>query len=443
MLRKKESYTKITPIPGFIPRQLAIDLLHSHSEIITLNPLVLDHYPIAAPRTASADEFYSTWYEIVQRIQYLPGVGKVGSGQIKFSGCFHDMPWGLQTHVYAAFNIELRHRYRIDGNQPGFEPPLQLELGLLELGAPKDGLYIREDIDIKCNIAMVGFVKTQQQAASKEMVQRIIKKAELLDAGVLQAMFENGKLRTANPNDHSKIPSIPRSPSSPGHDIALMQGQYSPGSPPLGGPGGGGSGSSNGGGGVQNGLARADSIYYPHQQQQPRAYSMISPAYPYGPPSSGQQPPLSPGGTNISYPPQWSPSPSYAGTYARTPTPSQQQQQQQSQQYQQYHFAHQQSQQQQNQNPSKMSAVQPGAMEMMGDTHFVQGTQETQGTSPGLHPPGQGGAQSPPYMNYQHMPGASPGPAPQQGFSVELPAAHTAAPGNGAAKEGQEAWAGK
>ncbi|KAK1955890.1 hypothetical protein LY78DRAFT_415002 [Colletotrichum sublineola] len=203
MLRKKEVYTTVTPIPGFIPRQLAIDILHSHSEVITLNPLVLDHKPIKAPRDAASDEYYSTWYEISQRIQYVPGIGKIGSGKISFNGCFHDMPWGLQTHTYAPMNVDIRIKYRIDGNQPGIEPPQPPEIGTSGLGIPADGLYLREDIEIRCNVTMVGFVKTQLKAASKEMVSRIIKKAELLDAGVLQAMIENGKLRTINPADRT------------------------------------------------------------------------------------------------------------------------------------------------------------------------------------------------------------------------------------------------
>jgi hypothetical protein len=91
VLRKKENYTHITPIPSHIPRQLAIEILHSHSEIITLNPLVLDHKPIKAPRDAKADEYYSTWYEVTERIQYIPGLGKFGSGKLSFNGCFHDM----------------------------------------------------------------------------------------------------------------------------------------------------------------------------------------------------------------------------------------------------------------------------------------------------------------------------------------------------------------
>lgn len=222
MLRKKESYTVITPIPGFIPRQLAIDILHSHSEVITLNPLVTDHKPIPAPRDAAADEFYSTWYEIHQRVQVVPGVGKIGSSKISFNGCFHDMPWGLQTHIYAPFNIDMRNKYTIAGNQPGIEPPENREIGLEALGAPKDGLYLREDIEIKCNITMTSFVKTQSKAASKEMVQRIIKKAELLDAGILQAMMHEGRLKTHNPNDRSsmmppeKMGSPPPTSTSPG-----------------------------------------------------------------------------------------------------------------------------------------------------------------------------------------------------------------------------------
>ncbi|KAI0841142.1 hypothetical protein F5Y06DRAFT_260760 [Hypoxylon sp. FL0890] len=222
VLKKKEVYTVITPIPSFIPRQLAIDILHSHGEVITLNPLVLEYRQIKAPRDAASDEYFSTWYEITERIQYIPGMGRLGSGKLKFNGCFHDLPWGLQTHIYVPMGVDLRNKYRIGGNQPGVEPPEQQEIGLAALGAPKDGLYLREDIEIRCNITMVGMVKAQMKAASKEMVQRIIKKAELLDAGVLQAMIEDGKIKTFNPNDRTYtgglgagMKSPPLSPASP------------------------------------------------------------------------------------------------------------------------------------------------------------------------------------------------------------------------------------
>ncbi|CAJ2513128.1 Uu.00g012470.m01.CDS01 [Anthostomella pinea] len=222
MLRKKEVYTVCTPIPGFIPRQLAIDILHSHGEVITLNPLVLSHKQIKAPRDAAADEYFSTWYEITERIQYVPGLGRFGSGKLVFTGCFHDLPWGLQSHILVPMGVDLRNKYRIAGNQPGVEPPEHAEIGLAALGAPKDGLYLREDIEIRCNIAMVGLVKSQMKTASREMVQRIIKKAELLDAGVLQAMIEDGKMKTFNPNDKTYTGGL---------TDALRSPQLSPASP--------------------------------------------------------------------------------------------------------------------------------------------------------------------------------------------------------------------
>ncbi|KAI1434689.1 hypothetical protein GGR50DRAFT_388812 [Xylaria sp. CBS 124048] len=199
VLRKKEVYTIITPLPSFIPRQLAVDILHSHGEVITLNPLVLNYKHVDAPRHAAADEYFSTWYEIVERVQIVPGVGKFGASKISFNACFHDLPWGLQTHVYAPLNIDMRNKYRICGNQAGVEPPEQPEIGLAELGAPRDGLYLREDIEIRCNITMVSTVKAQMKAASKEMIQRFIKKAELVDSGALQAMVEDGMMKTYKP----------------------------------------------------------------------------------------------------------------------------------------------------------------------------------------------------------------------------------------------------
>ncbi|KAJ5160368.1 uncharacterized protein N7482_007372 [Penicillium canariense] len=200
MMRKKESYTHITPIPASVPRQLALDILHSHGEIITLNPLVLSYHAIKAPRDAAADEYYSTWYEIIERVQYVPGLGKLGSGKISFKGCFHDTPWGLITHTFVPLGIDIRSKWRILGNQP--DEPRKFQEFRVE-GAPEDGLYLQEDIEINCNITLVSFVKSQMKASSKVLVDRLMKKAELLDAGVLQAIMEDGKLKTVNPADRS------------------------------------------------------------------------------------------------------------------------------------------------------------------------------------------------------------------------------------------------
>jgi hypothetical protein len=88
---------------------------------------------------------------------------------------------------------------QICGNQPD-EPPEPKEL---DSGAPPEGLYIREDVEIKCNVTMINFVKKGTKAAAKIMVERLVKKAELLDSRALQAMMDSGRLKKVNLVDRS------------------------------------------------------------------------------------------------------------------------------------------------------------------------------------------------------------------------------------------------
>jgi hypothetical protein len=207
-------YTKITPLPSNVPRQLALDLLHSHAEVIKMNPLVTEVKSIDPPRTAAADEFFSNWYEITEIITWGFGLKK----KIKFQGVFHDQPYGMQSHVYAPLNTDMRQTYKIGGNQPG-EPREQRELGV---DIPENGLYLREDVNIKVNTPMIGsFVQKEMKESSKVMIDRITRKAELLDEGKLHAMFEQGRLKTMKPSGEPTYAD--RSAPSPGSP---------PGSPP-------------------------------------------------------------------------------------------------------------------------------------------------------------------------------------------------------------------
>lgn len=162
--------------------------------MIKLNPLVTDVKLVDAPRDAAADEYYSSWYEINQVITWGFGLKK----KISFRGCFHDQPWGLQSHVYAPMGVDLRNKYKIGGNQPG-EPREARELGV---NTPQDGLYLREDHEIVCAVPLTAsFVKKEMQSATAIMIDRLTRKAELLEEGKLHALFEDGKLKTAKPSN--------------------------------------------------------------------------------------------------------------------------------------------------------------------------------------------------------------------------------------------------
>ena len=181
----KSVFSTITPVPSHIPRKLAIELLHNHKEMIELNPLVIDHHPIKAPKNAPADEFFAVWHEMTDRVQFVPGTGRTLSSKVSYKGVFHDMPWGLQTHIYAPMGLDIRDKWQIRGNEPG-EPREVPELGV---DVPHEGLYLREDVIMKCNFMMTGFVKKNLLESHQMLVSRLIKKAELIDAGLLRTMF--------------------------------------------------------------------------------------------------------------------------------------------------------------------------------------------------------------------------------------------------------------
>lgn len=176
---KRTLFTNITPLPPQVSRDVAVAMLHNHDEMIELNPLVIEHHPIKTPRDAPADEFLDcAWQELTDKIHYLPG-GMV-KGKVSYKACFHDTPTGLQTHIYAPLGLDIREKWSIGGSLPG-EPPEARELGV---DTPRQGLYIREDGDMRCNRMLTSFVRKNLDNAHKVLVERILKKAELVEEHV-------------------------------------------------------------------------------------------------------------------------------------------------------------------------------------------------------------------------------------------------------------------
>ncbi|KLJ13255.1 hypothetical protein EMPG_11797 [Blastomyces silverae] len=172
---KRIVFTTVTPLPSHIPRNIVIETLHAHSEMIELNPLVIRHGRCKAPPNAPPDEFHCIWYELTDKIHYLPG--GIIRGNVTYKACFHDLPRGLQTHIYAPTGLDIRNRWAVCGNMPG-EPREPVELGLTNV--PREGLFLREDVDMRCNIFAASFVKKTLKEAHAVLVERLIMKADLL-----------------------------------------------------------------------------------------------------------------------------------------------------------------------------------------------------------------------------------------------------------------------
>lgn len=183
IMSKRSVFTTISPLPAGIAREVVLDFLHNHLEMIDLNPLVKERHPIKPPADAPADEMNCIWYSLTDRITYLPG--GLASGDISYTCAFHDLPDGIQTHCRAPLNVDIRDKWTLCGTLPG-EPSEPVELGI---GAPATGLYIREDVDLRCNLLMTGFVKKNLKKSHATLVDHLVEKARLVASGDKDSVY--------------------------------------------------------------------------------------------------------------------------------------------------------------------------------------------------------------------------------------------------------------
>ncbi|KAI8628173.1 hypothetical protein F5Y19DRAFT_476579 [Xylariaceae sp. FL1651] len=170
-MSKRSTFTTISPLPAGIPREVVIDFLHNHQEMIDLNPLIIERHQIPPPAHALDEETRCVWWSMTDKISYLPG--GLMSGEVVYTAAFNDLPNGVQTHCYAPLGTDIRERWSLGGTLPG-EPLESVELGL---GAPRQGLYLREDVELRCNLMMSSFVKKTLKKAHGALVERLCQKA--------------------------------------------------------------------------------------------------------------------------------------------------------------------------------------------------------------------------------------------------------------------------
>jgi len=220
-MSKRSVFTTLTPLPAGISRETVMETLRSHTEMIDLNPLVEERHPIKPPPNATAEEYHCIWYSLTDKVQYLPG--GLASGKVSYTCCFHDLENGLQTHCYAPMGLNIKGKWTLGGSLPG-EPVAPVELGV---GAPLSGLWLREDVDMKCNFMMTSFVKKTLQKAHSKLVGRLLVKAQIVDASMKnQEIFAGSQASTyaasiseqsiSDDGDQSPFSNSPHRTQSPG-----------------------------------------------------------------------------------------------------------------------------------------------------------------------------------------------------------------------------------
>lgn len=187
--------------------------LRDHGSMIDLNPLVQQRVLCKPPGKSPPEEYAGIWYAITDKVSYLPGV----SGKVTYHACFHDLPDGLQTHVYAPLGVDIRERWSVGGNDIG-EPQEPPPMGI---GAPKEGLYLREDIDLRCNFTLSNFVKKNLKSAHGTLVARLVYLAAQYEGKIQKERLSFGEQTPTSPTT-----SAPR--NSLTHSLSQRQPVYHP-----------------------------------------------------------------------------------------------------------------------------------------------------------------------------------------------------------------------
>jgi hypothetical protein len=186
--------------------------------MIDLNPSHEERHRINPPPEATPEEYHCSWYQITDKVSYLPA--GMYTGKVSFKACFHDLVDGIQTHVYAPMGLDIKEKWTLGGSLPG-EPNVPVEIGK---GLPHSGLYLREDVEMHCNFLMTRFVKATLKKSLATLVARLVVKSQLAESAAT-----NRRL-TYDPTHASFTPphSPPLSPPMILQYPAPVNMQYSP-----------------------------------------------------------------------------------------------------------------------------------------------------------------------------------------------------------------------
>ncbi|KAE8140534.1 hypothetical protein BDV38DRAFT_280034 [Aspergillus pseudotamarii] len=162
LMNVENSFTSTSPLPSSITPERVIEILHNHVTMIRLNPLVIDLQRCEPHEDAPETERDLIWYEITDKVSYLP-FGLL-SGQVKYKAGFRDLSMGLQTHIYAPLGLRTKNRWTLEDHT--------------------DELQLKEDVGMKCNLLMAPFVKRTIKASHGPLVDRLIIEAESPERGL-------------------------------------------------------------------------------------------------------------------------------------------------------------------------------------------------------------------------------------------------------------------
>ncbi|KAL9095753.1 MAG: hypothetical protein Q9165_002185 [Trypethelium subeluteriae] len=163
MFRSSFTVSRQTTLPASVAKEDVLTLLHDHSEMITLNPIVIKHEQMQGPSSpppslqqdetsaSDQDDIFSSpagaKYSITDQMSYLPG--HLWDGKIVYTAWFANASDGLRSFVRAPMGVEIRGSWRVIPSTPGYRPE----------GSGDLDHYLEERAVVSCNSLLRPFIQ--------------------------------------------------------------------------------------------------------------------------------------------------------------------------------------------------------------------------------------------------------------------------------------------
>lgn len=171
MFRTTFTNTVTTPVPADLPISLLIALLHDHSYLITMQPIVTRHSINARDPTTGR-----ITYDVWEAIDLLPfGWWK---HEIQFTAAFTDKKEGVTSYVEAPMGFVSTAQYTV---KPGEQ-----------WDGEGGGWVLEEKIESSCSVLLKWFVQGTMVPVRQKMHRQIMEKCREREQRRSQASFADG-----------------------------------------------------------------------------------------------------------------------------------------------------------------------------------------------------------------------------------------------------------
>ncbi|RDW60536.1 hypothetical protein BP6252_11919 [Coleophoma cylindrospora] len=177
MPRTNHTLSVSCPIPSTLTPTDIIAALHNHTNLVTLQPLVVSYDEVTSTHEYEPDPYFDPSsspiraYEIVESVIVIPGVGNWGRYPVKVICQFQNTEDGVKSRAVASAGVVLRATYHVH-RSPSSSDDNEIR-GYLDNASE---WTLTEEATVECSNWLMPFVKQSMEGAHKDICQHLLNK---------------------------------------------------------------------------------------------------------------------------------------------------------------------------------------------------------------------------------------------------------------------------